>query len=80
MEEQKMLALLLRHDEDGLEAALTQYGSRLHAVAAAIVGVETAGECVNDALLAAWRTLYENEILPASRPNSPRICAPICAS
>ena len=57
MEEQKMLALLLRHDEDGLEAALAQYGSRLRSVAAAIVGVETAGECVNDALLAAWNAI-----------------------
>ncbi len=57
MEEQKMLALLLRHDEDRLEAALAQYGSRLHAVAATIVGVETAGECVNDALLAAWNAI-----------------------
>lgn len=62
MDEREMLALLLRHDEDGLEAALTQYGKRLHAVAAAIVGAETAGECVNDALLAAWNAI------PPERP------------
>ena len=57
MDEREMLALLLRHDEDGLEAALAQYGGRLRAVAAAIVGAETAEECVNDALLAAWNAI-----------------------
>ena len=42
MDEHDILALLLRHDEDGLEAALAQYGSRLRAIAAGIIGVESA--------------------------------------
>ena len=57
MDEHDILALLLRHDEDGLEAALTQYGSRLRAIAAGIIGVESAEECVNDALLNAWNAI-----------------------
>lgn len=45
MDEQDILALLLQHDEDGLDAALKQYGKRLHAIAAGIVGIESAEEC-----------------------------------
>ena len=61
MDERDMLDLLLRHDEDGLEAALTQYGSRLRTIAAGIVGVESAEECVNDALLNAWNAIPPEE-------------------
>ncbi|MGN1307560.1 MAG: RNA polymerase sigma factor [Faecousia sp.] len=57
MDEQDILALLLRHDEDGLDAALKQYGKRLRAIAAGIVGVESAEECVNDTLLNAWNAI-----------------------
>lgn len=61
MDEHDILALLLRHDEDGLEAALTQYGSRLRAIAAGIVGMESAEECVNDALFNAWNAIPPEE-------------------
>ena len=61
MDERDILALLLRHDEDGLEAALTQYGKRLHAIAADIIGNESAEECVNDALLNAWNAIPPEE-------------------
>lgn len=57
MDERDILALLLRHNEDGLDAALRQYGKRLHAIAAGIVGVENAEECVNDALFSAWNAI-----------------------
>lgn len=57
MDERDILALLLRHNEDGLDAALKQYGKRLHAIAAGIVGVESAEECVNDALFSAWNAI-----------------------
>ena len=57
MSEQEILALLLRHDEEGLEAALTQYGGRLRQIAASIVGSAIAEECVNDALLHAWNAI-----------------------
>ena len=57
MDERDILALLLRHDENGLEAALMQYGGRLRTIAADIVGSETAEECVNDALLSAWNAI-----------------------
>lgn len=61
MDEQDILALLLQHDEDGLDAALKQYGKRLHAIAAGIVGIESAEECVNDALLNAWSAIPPEE-------------------
>lgn len=61
MDEQDILALLLQHDEDGLDAALKQYGKRLHAIAAGIVGIESAEECVNDALLNAWNAIPPEE-------------------
>lgn len=61
MNEQKILALLLRHDEEGLEAVLTQYGSRLRQIAANIVGAALAEECVNDALLHAWNAIPPEE-------------------
>ena len=57
MDERKILALLLRHEEAGLEAALARYGARLRALAAGIAGAEAAEECVNDALLAAWNAI-----------------------
>lgn len=57
MDEEKILALLTRHEESGLDAALAHYGGRLRALAAGIVGAEAAEECVNDALLAAWNAI-----------------------
>ena len=62
MDEEKILALLTRHEEAGLDAALAHYGGRLRALAAGIVGAEAAEECVNDALLAAWNAI------PPKRP------------
>lgn len=61
MTEAEILSLLLRHDEDGLEAALHEYGARLHGIAENIVGKSCAEECVNDALLAAWDAIPPTE-------------------
>ena len=44
-------------DEAGLAAAYAQLGPGLTALAARIAGPETAEECVNDALLAAWQAI-----------------------
>ena len=62
MDDGQMLALLSVHDEAGLDAVEARYGARLRGLAAGIVGQETAEECVNDALLAAWNAI------PPERP------------
>lgn len=64
MDDNRILARLLAHDETGLAAAQEQYGARLKALAARFIGAETAEECVNDALLAAW------EAIPPLRPDN----------
>lgn len=61
MDEREILALLLRHEEAGLAAALEQYGGRLRSLAAGIAGAETAEECVSDALYAAWNVIPPTE-------------------
>ena len=63
MDEQTILALLTRREERGLDAAMEQYGGRLRALAAGIVGTEAAEECVNDAYLGVWNTI------PPQHPN-----------
>ncbi len=70
MDDEQILALLLQHDEDGLQAIVTRYGKRLHALAAGIVGQQTAEECVNDALLQAWNAI------PPQNPT--HLCAYFC--
>lgn len=57
MDEKTILALLTHREERGLDAAMEQYGGRLRALAAGIVGTEAAEECVNDALLTAWNAI-----------------------
>ena len=57
MKDEAILSLLLAHDEAGLEAIMQCYGTRLHSLAAGIVGQASAEECVNDALLAAWNAI-----------------------
>ena len=64
MDESEILSRLLSHDERGLQAAQECYGARLTALARRIAGSETAEECVNDALLAAWNAI------PPLRPRS----------
>lgn len=64
MDESEILACLLSRDERGLQAAQACYGARLTALARRITGSETAEECVNDALLAAWNAI------PPLRPRS----------
>ena len=55
MDETWILQRFLARDEEGLAAAYAQLGPGLTALAARIAGLETAEECVNDALLAAWQ-------------------------
>lgn len=62
MNDNEIIALLFRRNESGIEAIFTRYGARLWAVAAGIVGQESAEECVNDALLHAWNAI------PPERP------------
>ena len=57
MDETWILQRFLARDEEGLAAAYTQLGPGLTALAARIAGPETAEECVNDALLAAWQAI-----------------------
>ena len=57
MDETWILQRFLARDEEGLAAAYAQLGPGLTALAARIVGPETAEECVNDALLAAWQAI-----------------------
>ena len=57
MDETWILQRFLARDEEGLAAAYAQLGPGLTALAARIAGPETAEECVNDALLAAWQTI-----------------------
>lgn len=64
MDEAEILAHLLSRDERGLQAAQERYGSRLKGLAQRIAGAETAEECINDALLAAWNAI------PPLRPRS----------
>lgn len=64
MDEAEILAHLFLRDERGLQAAQERYGARLKGLAQRIAGAETAEECVNDALLAAWNAI------PPLRPRS----------
>ena len=57
MDETWILQRFLARDEEGLAAAYAQLGPGLTALAARIAGPETAEECVNDALLAAWQAI-----------------------
>ena len=57
MDETWILQRFLARDEEGLAAAYSQLGPGLTALAARIAGPETAEECVNDALLAAWQAI-----------------------
>ena len=57
MDETWILQRFLARDEAGLAAAYAQLGPGLTALAARIAGPETAEECVNDALLAAWQAI-----------------------
>lgn len=57
MDETWILQRFLARDEEGLSAAYAQLGPGLTALAARIAGPETAEECVNDALLAAWQAI-----------------------
>lgn len=57
MDETWILQRFLARDEEGLAAAYAQLGPGLTALAARIADPETAEECVNDALLAAWQTI-----------------------
>ena len=57
MDETWILQRFLARDEEGLAAAYAQLGPGLTALAARIAGPETAEECVNDAVLAAWQAI-----------------------
>lgn len=57
MKDSEMVALLWRRREDGIEEIFAQYGGRLRALAAGIVGQALAEECVDDALLRAWNAI-----------------------
>ena len=57
MDETWILQRFLARDEEGLAAVYAQLGPGLTALAARIAGLETAEECVNDALLAAWQAI-----------------------
>ena len=57
IDETWILQRFLARAEEGLAAAYAQLGPGLTALAARIAGPETAEECVNDALLAAWQAI-----------------------
>ena len=65
MEDKAIVALFWARDEAAIAAAGAQYGSRLRALAQDITGdPETARECENDTLLAAWNAI------PPHRPET----------
>ena len=65
MDDQEMIALFFRRDQDAIRAAREQYGGMCTALAHRILGSgEDAEECVSDALLSAW------ESIPPQRPRS----------
>ena len=64
MNDRKITELFFARDEDALAVCARQYGGRMRALAARIVGQNGADEAVNDAYLAAW------DSIPPQRPQS----------
>ena len=58
MEDDKIVDLYLRRDEDAIHRTAEKYGSRLRSLALGILGDrEGAEECENDTYLTAWNTI-----------------------
>ena len=58
MEDEKIIDLSLARDESAIRETAAKYGTRLKAIAYAILeSRESAEECENDAYLEAWRRI-----------------------
>lgn len=65
MDEEKLIDLFWRRNEDAIRSAAAAYGNALTALAVRITGnADDAQECVNDTYLAAWNSI------PPTRPRS----------
>lgn len=61
MDDNAIVELFLERDERAIAEAEAKYGARLRQIAGRLCGIESAKECVNDALLAAWQSIPPNE-------------------
>ena len=62
MKDEKIIDLYLARDESAIRETAAKYGSRLRAIAFAILeSRESAEECENDTYLEAWRRIPPNE-------------------
>lgn len=57
MNERNITELFFDRDEEALAVCERQYGGKLRALAARMIGRDDAGEAVNDAYLAAWNSI-----------------------